>query len=322
MAVKNDPASAHDEFFITRVFDATPGLVFDAWTDPKHLAQWWGPHAFTNPICEMDLRPGGAYRIVMRSPDGVDYPIKGVFREIVRPSRIVMTQDVSEHPAQWHDLVNPNRPKGDNNPAGELLTTVTFEDLGGKTRLTVRTKFKSTAIRDAMLKMGMTDGWSQSLERLRDLLSTSVTADREIRMMRIFDAPRELVFQMWTDPNHIIQWWGPNGFTTTIHEMDLRPGGDWRFIMHGPDGTDYQNENVFREIAKPRRLVFDHVNAPRHQMSVTFTDWEGKTRVDVHMLFESAPELEKVQKQYRAGEGLQQTLGRLQEHLAKELKRN
>ncbi len=164
-------APADREFVISRVFDAPRVLVFKAWIDPKHMAQWWGPHTFTNPLCEMDVRPGGAYRIVMRSPEGVEYPIKGVYREIVKPERLVMTMDCSEHPDEWHDLVNPNREKGEGNPAGEMLSTVTFEELDGKTKLTVRTRFNSAAIRDAMLKMGMTEGWSQSLDRLTEELA-------------------------------------------------------------------------------------------------------------------------------------------------------
>jgi uncharacterized protein YndB with AHSA1/START domain len=135
------------------------------------MAQWWGPQAFTNPVCEMDVRPGGAYRITMRSPEGVNYPVKGAFREVVEPERLVMTLDCSEHPAEWHDLVDPNRKKGEGNPAGEMLSTVTFEDLDGRTRLTVRTRFKSAAIREAMLGLGMTEGWSQSLDRLGALFA-------------------------------------------------------------------------------------------------------------------------------------------------------
>lgn len=71
------------------------------------------------------------------------------------------------------------------------------------------------------------------------------TADREIVITRVFDAPREQVFDAWTDSEHVSQWWGPNGFTTTTHEMDVRPGGVWRFIMHGPDGVDYKNRIVY-----------------------------------------------------------------------------
>ncbi len=164
---------------ITRLFAAPPERLFEAWIEPVHLARWWGPHTFTNPVCQVDARPGGVYRIVMRSPEGEDYPLAGAFREVVRPARLVMTMDCSEHPATWHDLVKPNRAPGENNPAGQMFTTVTFEALEGQTRLTVRTRFESAAIRDAMLKMGMTEGWSQSLERLAAELARTTAVQRK-----------------------------------------------------------------------------------------------------------------------------------------------
>ncbi len=100
----NSPADPQRDFVITRVFDAPRDLVFEAWTEPKHMKQWWGPRIFTNNVAEMDVRPGGAYRLVMRGDNGVEYPITGIFREIVKPARLVMTMDVSGHPKEWHDL--------------------------------------------------------------------------------------------------------------------------------------------------------------------------------------------------------------------------
>ena len=162
----HNKAEAEHTFAISRVFDAPRELVFEAWTNPNHVAQWWGPEMFTNPVCTMDVRQGGAYRIVTRSADGVDFAAKGVFVEVVKPERLVMTMDCTGHPPEWHDMVNPNRPKGQDNPAGELILVVTFEDLGAKTKLTALTQFESAAIRDAMVKMGLNEGWSQSLDRL------------------------------------------------------------------------------------------------------------------------------------------------------------
>ncbi|HTX54799.1 MAG TPA: SRPBCC domain-containing protein [Candidatus Baltobacteraceae bacterium] len=153
------------EFRIERTFAAARELVWRAWTEPKLLARWWGPSAVTNPVCELDVRPGGLFRIVMRLADGVEYPVRGVFREVVKPARLVMTMDCSDHPADWHRMIDPGYQPGDN-PAGELLQTVTFEDAGGQTKLTIRTRFASAAIREAMVKLGMHDGWSQSLDRL------------------------------------------------------------------------------------------------------------------------------------------------------------
>ncbi|MDB5337901.1 MAG: hypothetical protein JWN70_3520 [Planctomycetaceae bacterium] len=173
MNPQNSPSAESDDldFVITRMFDAPRTLVFQAWTDPKHVANWWGPKGFANPVCTMDVRPGGAHRVVMRSPDGVDYPVTGFFKEIVEPERLVMTMDCSEHPAEWHDAVKPDREPNDTNPVGVMIQTVTFEDVDGKTRLTIRTRFKSRAIQQAMLKLGMTEGWSSSLDRLADELA-------------------------------------------------------------------------------------------------------------------------------------------------------
>ncbi len=173
MNPQNSPVAETDEldFVITRILDAPRTLVFQAWTDPKHLTNWWGPKGFSNPVCQMDVRPGGVHRVVMRSPDGVDYPITGFYQEIVEPERIVMTMDCSEHPPTWHDAVKPDRDPSDTNPAGVMVQTVTFEDLGGKTLLTIRTRFKSREIQQGMLKLGMTEGWSSSLDRLVDELA-------------------------------------------------------------------------------------------------------------------------------------------------------
>ena len=170
MAAGADPDAADRDFVISRVFAAPRELVWKAWTDAKHMAEWWGPHAFTNPVCEMDVRPGGAYRIVMRGPDGDEFPIKGVFREIAEPEQLVMTVDCSEHPDSWHDMINPNRGKT-KKPFLEMLQTVIFEELDGKTKLTIRTRFDSVAIRDAAVKIGMNEGWSQSLESLAGCVS-------------------------------------------------------------------------------------------------------------------------------------------------------
>jgi len=145
------------------------------------------------------------------------------------------------------------------------------------------------------------------------------TADREIVATRVFDAPRELVFQMFTDPKHVVHWWGPRGFTNTIETMDVRPGGVWRFIMHGSDGVDYPNKIVYIEIVKPARLVYDHGDEGEpgyFHVTVTFEDQGDKTKLSMQMLFKSAAEREQVVEKYGAVEGLNQTLERLKEYLA------
>src|SRR5882672_3010766 len=129
-------------------------------------------------------------------------------------------------------------------------------------------------------------------------------ADRELVFHRVFDAPRDLVFEAWTDPSHIVQWWGPTGFTTTTYTMDVKPGGVWRFVMHGPDGVDYQNRIVYIEIVKPERLVYSHVSGPRFNATVNFTDQGTKTGVRVRMVFRSVTERDDTVKKFGAIEGL------------------
>ena len=148
------------------------------------------------------------------------------------------------------------------------------------------------------------------------------TSDREIVVTRVFDAPRELVFAAWTDPKKVGQWWGPNGFTSTIQEMDVRPGGVWRLVMHGPDGKDYDNRIVFIEVVPPERLVYRHGSGDEpapgdFETTVTFEDVEGKTRLTMRAVFASAAEREHVVSEYGALEGANQTLERLAEYLAR-----
>jgi len=146
---------------------------------------------------------------------------------------------------------------------------------------------------------------------------------REIVITRVFDAPREVVFEAMADPKRVAQWWGPRGFTTTIHEMDLRPGGAWRQTMHGPDGTDYPSKSVFLEVVKPERIVYrmegGKKGEPAHQFESTwiFEAQGKKTRLTLRMVFASAEVREMVVKEYNAIEGGQQTLSRLGEYLAK-----
>jgi uncharacterized protein YndB with AHSA1/START domain len=143
---------------ITRVFDAPRALVFQAWTDPKHLAQWWGPQGFTNPICEFDARPGGALRIHMRAPDGTIYPMIGIVREILAPERLVFTNSAVDSAGK---------------PLLDGLTIVTFANEGGKTKLTVETRATGLVAIAARMLEGMEAGWNQSIDRLADFLRTS-----------------------------------------------------------------------------------------------------------------------------------------------------
>jgi uncharacterized protein YndB with AHSA1/START domain len=148
------------------------------------------------------------------------------------------------------------------------------------------------------------------------------TSAREIVTNRVLSAPRDLVYEVWTNPKHVAQWWGPNGFTNTIHEMTVKPGGVWRFIMHGPDGVDYPNKIVFLEVEKPARLVFLHSDdvegGMQFHVTVTFEDiGKNKTNVKMRMLFGTAEQKDKVVTEYGAIEGNKQTMDRLEAYLEK-----
>jgi uncharacterized protein YndB with AHSA1/START domain len=150
--------------------------------------------------------------------------------------------------------------------------------------------------------------------------NVSNTADREIVITRLFDAPRELVFQVWTDPKHVDHWWGPNGFTTTTYERDVRPGGVWRFNMRGPDGVDYPNKIVYLEVKTPELLVYDHGNGseePLFHVTVTFEEEGDMTKLTMRSLFPTAAARNYVVEHVRAIEGGNQTLNRFGEYLAK-----
>jgi uncharacterized protein YndB with AHSA1/START domain len=148
-------APARREVILTRIFDAPPQLVWMAWTDPRHMAQWWGPKGFTNPVCELDVRQGGAIRIHMRAPNGAVHPMTGNFEEVIPPERLVFTFVARDQ---------------DGNPLLEGRTTVTFEDVGGRTTLTVHARAVGVAPIAPQMLAGMEMGWTQSLERLAELV--------------------------------------------------------------------------------------------------------------------------------------------------------
>jgi len=263
-------STADREIVITRVFDAPRELVFDAWTDPQHIGTWWGPNGFTTTTYQIDVRPGGVWRFVMHGPDGVDYQNKIVYLEIVKPERLVY-----DH--------------GDEADAGHFRVTVTFAEQGGKTKLTMRSVFKSAAERDEVVtKYHAIEGGNQTLDRLAEHLATQ-PPHRELVITRIFDAPREIVFKAWTEPERLERWWGPKGFTNPVCEVDVRPGGAIRIHMRGPDGVVYPMTGVFRDIVEPERLVFsssalDKNGNPLFEVltTVTFSEHGGKTRLKLH----------------------------------------
>jgi uncharacterized protein YndB with AHSA1/START domain len=144
------------EVVMTRIVDAPRGLVFQAWTDPEHVARWWGRAGSTNPVCEMDVRQGGAWRIVQREADGSEYPFKGVYREVVPPERLVFSFVLDAEP--WSSR--------------ESVTTLALTDQDGGTLLTITTRFQTVEDRDAMIQAEMAVGAAEAFDRLDSYLRT------------------------------------------------------------------------------------------------------------------------------------------------------
>lgn len=139
--------------------------------------------------------------------------------------------------------------------------------------------------------------------------------NREIRMTKIFNSPIALMWEVWTTPEHIANWWGPNGFTNTILKMDFQEGGEWRLTMQGPDGTGYPNRSIFKEINPFQKIVFEHFN-PHFITTVLFESKGKETAIDWSLLFDTAEMCEIVTKTHKADEGQKQNLEKLEKYLS------
>jgi uncharacterized protein YndB with AHSA1/START domain len=300
MSARNSAAYAgampsERELVFTRVFDAPRALVWKAWTDPQHVARWWGPNGFTTTTEVMDVRPGGEWKHTMHGPDGKDYPNKKVYLEAVKPERLVYLHGGGKE--------------------GELAvnfeTTVTFEEQGRKTKLTMRRLFPSAEVRDPVSKTyGAVEGGNQTLARLEEFLpklageleassgkgvsKTVLIADPgkpKTILTRVFDAPRKLVYEANTNPRHIEKWWGLRSMKTVVDKMEVRPGGAWRFVQHASDGKEFAFRGEYREIVPLERIVstFEYESMPGHVILNTamFEEYEGKTKVTVSALYQS-----------------------------------
>ena len=143
-------------------------------------------------------------------------------------------------------------------------------------------------------------------------------ANRELRITRMLSAPTDVVWEVWTNPKHIANWWGPNGFINTIHKMDIIAGGEWRLTMHGPDGKNYPNKSMFREVVPFKKIVFQHFN-PNYIATIVFEPKEKETLMNWTMLFETNELFETVVKVFKADEGLNQNAEKLENYLKQKI---
>jgi uncharacterized protein YndB with AHSA1/START domain len=269
------------EIVIARLIDAPRTRVFDAWTDPQQVVQWWGPRGFTTTTHKMEVRPGGVWRFVMHGPDGRDYQNKITYLEIVPPERLVYKHGGDE------DLERVS-----------FQTTVTFNAEGNKTRVTMRAVFPTSEKRDRVIKeYGALEGGEQTLARLDEHVAGTGTS-RAFVISRVFDAPRDLVWKAHSEFEGLKHWWGPKGFTWVTGTLDFRPGGMFHYQLRSPNGQEMWGRFVYREIVKSQRIVsVSSFSDPkggitRHFLSpewpaemlntATFAEEDGKTTLTIN----------------------------------------
>jgi uncharacterized protein YndB with AHSA1/START domain len=219
-------------------------------------------------------------------------------------------------------------PDGQGGMLLETLTDVAFAENQGKTIVTVSIKIlvQKPGVEAALA--GMEEGWSQMLDKLGDDIAKTAGIDlasRTISASRAFDAPRELVWEVWSDPKHMQHWWGPRGFTLSTESFEFKPGGHWKMVMHGPDGKNYDNFHTYTEIRKPFRIVHEHGGPELRKMigadfiAIATFDMVGpkQTKVTMSGIFPTAEALKFVVENYHADQGQRENLDKLGEYLAK-----
>ncbi|MCB9551658.1 MAG: SRPBCC family protein [Myxococcales bacterium] len=287
------------EIVATRAFAAPRSLVWDCHTSPEHIPNWMlGPDGWTMPVCEVDLRVGGKWRFVWRKGAGEEMEMTGEYREVAPTSRLVNTEAWG---GDWPVTVN---------------TTALAEE-GGLTLLTATVTYPDRAARDRAMGTGMESGWDTSNNRLDAYLEelarrgdgrgdgkahppTVFTRkdDTTLVATRSFAAPRALVWDCWTKPEHVSQWLlGFAGWTMPVCEIDLRPGGKWRYVWKGPAGEEMFTGGVVMEVVSPEKLVQTEQwggEGPESVQTLVLTEGGGQTHTTSTVVYPSKEVLDMV----------------------------
>src|SRR3984957_10154182 len=226
------------EFVITREFDAPRELVFKAWTGPKHLAQWWGPRGFTNPVCEWDARPGREIYVVMRAPNGARYPMGGEFREVVAPEKLVFTSGALDEKGEM---------------LFEFLHTARFTEAKGKTKLALHSRVTKTTDEANKYIGGFEAGMAQSLEKLAEFLlknmSTKNISTEPLVIERTFDAPIAKVWTALTNVDEIRRWY------FDLKEFKPHPDFEFQFVVEH-EGNTYDHRCKVTKVIPQKKIAY------------------------------------------------------------------
>jgi uncharacterized protein YndB with AHSA1/START domain len=252
--------SKPNEIAISRIYDAPVEAVWNAWTDPEQVAQWWGPRGFTLTTHSKDLRAGGHWTYTMHGPDGTDYPNKALYHEVEGHAKLVY-----DHGA------NDDRPP-------LFRVTVLFSETAGKTRMdmtmALATAEEAVRTREFIKKANGNSTW----DRLAEYLAKESSGKEQFVINRSFDVPIELMFEMWTRPEHIAQWLPPTGFTMEFLQSKSEAEGSTFYFMTNNKGVDFYGRKRILESHTPNRLVYTQQfcdkdeNISRHPLAPTWPE--------------------------------------------------
>lgn len=253
MVVKNKSNQLH----ITRVYDAPLKAVWDAWTDLEQVAQWWGPRGFSISTHSKDLKSGGHWNYTMHGPDGTDYPNTTKYLEV----------------KEYEKLVYDHGGSDDKEPL--FRVTVVFSENKGKTKMDMCMTLATPEAAEETRKFIKAAGGNATWDRLAEYLEKGISGKEKFVINRSFDAPIELVFDAWTDPERMVKWSGPAGSEMTFIKCDIKPGGTTFYCMSG-GGMKMYGRAHYIEIDKPNRIVYtqqfcdENENVARHPLAATW----------------------------------------------------
>ena len=272
------PTRKSNEIRIVRMYDAPVQAVWDAWTNPAQVGQWWGPRGFTLTTHSKDLRPGGSWVFTMHGPDGVDYPNVTKYLEVVPGVKLVY--DHGGH--------------ADQPPM--FRVTVLFSEIKGRTKMDMTMTLPTAEAAEAAgAFIKKANGYS-TWDRLAEYMEKKSSGRETFVINRSFDAPLDLMYEMWTDPRHFSQWLPPTGFTMEFLRTEIRPGGTSFYRMSGQGGMTMHGKVHYLIFEKPHRIVYtqqfcdEQEKISRHPMAPTWPE----TMLTTVTLSEEGPERTRV----------------------------
>jgi len=249
-----------NEIHLERLYDAPVELVWQAWTDPAQAAQWWGPRGFTLTTHSKDLRVGGTWRYTMHSPDGTDYPNIATYFEVEQHKKLVYD----------HCATETSPPL--------FRVTVLFSAIGKKTQMEMTMALATPEAASETRKFIKQAGGEATWDRLAEYLSKQIANKENFVINRSFEAPIDVMYDMWTLPEHLAKWLPPTGFTMFYIRADIRVGGSSFFMMTNGSNVTMYGRAAYLEMYKPSRLIYtqqfcdEHENISRHPMAPTWPE--------------------------------------------------